>query len=173
MVGFMRRNAPVRSNPRHHILAMALAASAVPAIALAGTPVSAQPSPPGGTSDPMARYLELGAQAAKTDEDLLQAQDTLTKSQALRKQADADVAAAVKAKEEAKSAKGQAVPLNALTPGDLLFYDDGTGNPGAIHHVGMYVGSGKMVDASTEGQLVDVRAMKGDGHLIGARRIVG
>jgi hypothetical protein len=30
-----------------------------------------------------------------------------------------------------------------------------------------------MVDAPTEGQLVDVRAMKGDGHLIGARRIVG
>jgi len=37
----------------------------------------------------------------------------------------------------------------------------------------MYVGSGKMVDAPTEGQLVDVRPMKGDGHLMGARRIVG
>lgn len=68
---------------------------------------------------------------------------------------------------------GKAVSLDALLPGDLLFYDDGTGNPGAIHHVGMYVGDGRMVDAPTEGQLVDVRSMEGDGHLIGARRIVG
>lgn len=68
---------------------------------------------------------------------------------------------------------GKSVSLNALQPGDLLFYDDGTGNPGAIHHVGMYVGDGRMVDAPTEGQLVDVRSMEGDGHLIGARRIVG
>ncbi|MGC7098212.1 NlpC/P60 family protein [Amycolatopsis lurida] len=68
---------------------------------------------------------------------------------------------------------GKPVALNALQPGDLLFYDDGTGDPGAIHHVGMFVGNGKMVDAPTEGQLVDVRSMKGDGHLMGARRIVG
>ncbi|WP_153032268.1 C40 family peptidase [Amycolatopsis sp. YIM 10] len=68
---------------------------------------------------------------------------------------------------------GKPVSLNALQPGDLLFFDDGTGNPGAIHHVGMFVGNGKMVDAPTEGQLVDVRSMKGDGHLMGARRIVG
>jgi cell wall-associated NlpC family hydrolase len=46
---------------------------------------------------------------------------------------------------------GKAVPLNASLPGDLLFYDDGTGNPGAIYPVGMYVGGGKMVDAPTGG----------------------
>ncbi|WP_276307377.1 NlpC/P60 family protein [Amycolatopsis antarctica] len=57
---------------------------------------------------------------------------------------------------------GKAVSLDALQPGDLLFYDDGTGDPGAIHHVGMFVGAGKMVDAPTEGQLVDVRSMRGD-----------
>ncbi|PWV84388.1 Cell wall-associated hydrolase, NlpC family [Prauserella marina] len=68
---------------------------------------------------------------------------------------------------------GRAVSLDALVPGDLLFYDDGTGNPDTIHHVGMYVGNGKMVDAPTEGQVVDVRSMEGDGHLIGARRIAG
>ncbi|NIJ12600.1 cell wall-associated NlpC family hydrolase [Saccharomonospora amisosensis] len=68
---------------------------------------------------------------------------------------------------------GKPVSLDALLPGDLLFYDDGTGDPSAIHHVGMYVGEGKMVDAPTEGQLVDVRSMEGDGHLSGARRIVG
>jgi peptidoglycan DL-endopeptidase CwlO len=68
---------------------------------------------------------------------------------------------------------GKAVSLDALQPGDLLFYDDGSGNPATIHHVAMFVGGGKMVDAPTEGQLVDVRSMRGDGHLIGARRIVG
>ncbi|HEX6359900.1 C40 family peptidase [Actinophytocola sp.] len=68
---------------------------------------------------------------------------------------------------------GKPVSQDALQPGDLLFYDDGTGNPATIHHVGMYVGDGKMVDAPTEGQLVDVRSMRSDGHYIGARRIVG
>lgn len=68
---------------------------------------------------------------------------------------------------------GKAVPLDQLVAGDLLFYDDGSGSAGAIHHVGMYVGNGKMVDAPTEGQLVDVRPIRGDGHLMGARRIVG
>jgi cell wall-associated NlpC family hydrolase len=68
---------------------------------------------------------------------------------------------------------GKAASLDALLPGDLLFYDDGTGNPDEIHHVAMYVGDGRMVDAPTEGMLVDVRPIRGDGHLIGARRIVG
>ncbi|GAB2859842.1 NlpC/P60 family protein [Lentzea nigeriaca] len=68
---------------------------------------------------------------------------------------------------------GRPVGQNELLPGDLVFYDDGTGNPAAIHHVAMYVGEGKMVDAPTEGQLVDVRPIRGDGHYIGARRIVG
>ncbi|MET8759439.1 NlpC/P60 family protein [Lentzea sp. NPDC004782] len=68
---------------------------------------------------------------------------------------------------------GRPVAQNELQPGDLVFYDDGTGNPAAVHHVAMYVGEGKVVDAPTEGQLVDVRAIRGDGHYIGARRIVG
>jgi cell wall-associated NlpC family hydrolase len=68
---------------------------------------------------------------------------------------------------------GRPVAQNELQPGDLVFYDDGTGNPAAIHHVAMYVSESKMVDAPTEGQLVDVRAIRGDGHYIGARRIVG
>ncbi|GAA3856688.1 NlpC/P60 family protein [Amycolatopsis tucumanensis] len=68
---------------------------------------------------------------------------------------------------------GRPVSMSELQPGDLVFFDDGSGDPSKIHHVGMYVGSGKMVDAPTEGQLVDVRSAKGDGHYIGARRIVG
>lgn len=68
---------------------------------------------------------------------------------------------------------GQPVAQNELQPGDLVFYGDGAGNPAVIHHVAMYVGEGKMVDAPTEGQLVDVRSLRGDGHYIGARRVVG
>jgi cell wall-associated NlpC family hydrolase len=68
---------------------------------------------------------------------------------------------------------GRPVSQNELQPGDLLFYDDGTGNPATIHHVGMYVGDGRMVDAPSEGKLVDVRPTRSDGHYIGARRIVG
>lgn len=68
---------------------------------------------------------------------------------------------------------GRPVAKDELQPGDLLFYDDGSGDPSQIHHVGMYVGNGKMVDAPTEGQLVDVRSMEGDGHYIGARRYAG
>jgi cell wall-associated NlpC family hydrolase len=68
---------------------------------------------------------------------------------------------------------GRPVSKDQLQPGDLVFSDDGSGDPAQIHHVGMYVGDGKMVDAPTEGQLVDVRSIKGDGHYIGARRIVG
>ncbi|MBC6445931.1 C40 family peptidase [Actinokineospora sp. HBU206404] len=68
---------------------------------------------------------------------------------------------------------GRPVSRDQLQPGDLVFYDDGTANPSRIHHVGMYVGADKMVDAPTEGQLVDVRSVRGDGHYIGARRIVG
>lgn len=68
---------------------------------------------------------------------------------------------------------GRAVSQDQLQAGDLVFYDDGTGDPSQIHHVGMYVGGGKMIDAPTEGQLVDVRSVRGDGHYIGARRVVG
>ncbi len=68
---------------------------------------------------------------------------------------------------------GRSVSRNELRPGDLLFYDDGSGDPSQIHHVGMYVGNGKIVDAPTEGQLVDVRSMESDGHYIGARRYAG
>ncbi|GAA2693150.1 MULTISPECIES: bifunctional lytic transglycosylase/C40 family peptidase [Actinosynnema] len=43
-------------------------------------------------------------------------------------------------------------PGEALLPGDLVFY----GTPGAIHHVGLYVGAGLMVNAPTFGQPVQV-----------------
>ncbi len=65
---------------------------------------------------------------------------------------------------------GTPVSRSELKPGDLVFYDDGSGDPSQIHHVAMYVAPGKVVGAPTEGQLVDVRSIEGDGHYIGARR---
>ena len=47
------------------------------------------------------------------------------------------------------------VDRSALLPGDLLFFASG-GTPGTIHHVGMYVGGGKMVHAPTTGDVVKV-----------------
>jgi cell wall-associated NlpC family hydrolase len=43
--------------------------------------------------------------------------------------------------------------LDLLAPGDLVFFGYG-GNPGAVHHVAMYVGDGKMIHAPQAGQLV-------------------
>lgn len=66
---------------------------------------------------------------------------------------------------QAQSAMGQAVSRDALQPGDLVFF----GSP--VHHVGMYVGDGMMVDASTEGVPVRVEPLQSD--YAGARRLAG
>lgn len=46
----------------------------------------------------------------------------------------------------AQSGYGTRVSLDSLAPGDLLFYDHGTGS---IEHVGIYIGGGSIVHAST------------------------
>ena len=43
--------------------------------------------------------------------------------------------------------EGAHIPLSALRPGDLLFFATDTSDPNTIHHVGMYVGNGQMVEA--------------------------
>ena len=48
-------------------------------------------------------------------------------------------------------AQTQRVALADLAPGDLVFY--GT-NPTNIHHVGMYVGNGRMIEAPHTGAFV-------------------
>lgn len=49
---------------------------------------------------------------------------------------------------------GQEVPLDALEPGDLIFFafDNGAG---AIHHVGFYAGDGMMLHAPRTGRKVE------------------
>src|SRR6185437_1373587 len=63
---------------------------------------------------------------------------------------------------------GPHVPLGAaLQPGDLVFY----GTPTFVHHVGMYLGEGRMVNAPTFGKPVQVAfyRYRGDDYL-GATR---
>ncbi|MFB9741877.1 NlpC/P60 family protein [Pseudonocardia sulfidoxydans] len=65
-------------------------------------------------------------------------------------------------------AAGPHVPAGApLQPGDLVFY----GTPGAVHHVGMYIGDGRMVNAPTFGEPVQTAYYRwtGDDYL-GATR---
>jgi cell wall-associated NlpC family hydrolase len=51
--------------------------------------------------------------------------------------------------------EGAHVSRAQLRPGDLVFFARNTSDPATIHHVGMYVGGGEMVDAPYTG--VDVR----------------
>jgi cell wall-associated NlpC family hydrolase len=67
---------------------------------------------------------------------------------------------------------GPHVPLNQLHRGDLLFYASNTTDPGTIHHVGIYIGKGMMVNAPYPGAPVRIDSMYGGG-LIGATRPAG
>lgn len=62
------------------------------------------------------------------------------------------------------------VSLTELQPGDLVFY----GNPNTeIHHVGLYIGNGQMIDAPQAGQLVGIHPINYPGaDLAGGGRIV-
>ncbi|MEC3975430.1 C40 family peptidase [Amycolatopsis sp. H20-H5] len=62
----------------------------------------------------------------------------------------------------AQSQFGAAVSRSALQPGDLVFY----GSP--VHHVGMYIGDGKMVHAPDTGDVVKISPLQND--YAGARR---
>jgi cell wall-associated NlpC family hydrolase len=67
----------------------------------------------------------------------------------------------------AQSRMGKKVSLNALKPGDLVFF----GRP--ISHVGVYLGGGKMVHAPRSGSRVKVASATSLGRkpYIGARRL--
>jgi peptidoglycan DL-endopeptidase CwlO len=65
---------------------------------------------------------------------------------------------------------GPHVPLDQLRRGDLLFYATNTSNPSTIHHVGIYLGNGMMVDAPYTGSYVRIDSMYQPGGLIGATR---
>lgn len=58
------------------------------------------------------------------------------------------------------------IPLSALEPGDLLFWNDGTSS---IQHVAMYVGGGEVIQAPETGETVSYASIWNNG-LVGAGR---
>jgi cell wall-associated NlpC family hydrolase len=67
-------------------------------------------------------------------------------------------------------AEGVQVPLGSLERGDLLFYATNNADPATIHHVGIYIGGGDMVDAPYTGADVRIDSIYGPGDPIGAVR---
>ncbi|TDC61009.1 NlpC/P60 family protein, partial [Micromonospora sp. KC207] len=67
--------------------------------------------------------------------------------------------------------RSRTVSRSALLPGDLLFFASGSSWT-TIHHVGMYIGNGKMVQAPTTGQTVKISTV-GWSRLYAATRVVG
>ncbi len=66
--------------------------------------------------------------------------------------------------------EGAHVPMNALQRGDLVFYATNNSNPATIHHVGIYIGNGNMVDAPYTGVDVRIDSIYQPGVPIGAVR---
>ncbi|MBB4778455.1 C40 family peptidase [Actinomadura livida] len=67
---------------------------------------------------------------------------------------------------------GPHVPIDALRRGDLVFFANDTSDPETIHHVGIYVGEGQMVEAPYTGGRVRMSSIH-RGDLIGATRPSG
>ena len=67
---------------------------------------------------------------------------------------------------------GPHVGLGNLAPGDLVFFAYNAGDPSTIHHVGMYVGGGAMVEAPYSGASVRIASI-GRRDYIGAVRPTG
>ena len=67
---------------------------------------------------------------------------------------------------------GPHVGLGSLAPGDLVFFAYNAGNPATIHHVGMYVGGGVMVEAPYSGASVRIGSI-GRRDYVGAVRPTG
>jgi cell wall-associated NlpC family hydrolase len=64
-----------------------------------------------------------------------------------------------------QSQMGTPVSRNELQPGDLVFFYS------PVSHVGMYIGNGQMVHASTSGTPVQVASLDSMGSFSGARRV--
>jgi cell wall-associated NlpC family hydrolase len=69
--------------------------------------------------------------------------------------------------------EGPHVPLDNLQRGDLLFYATNNSDPATIHHVGIYIGDGMMVDAPFTGAFVRIDSIYQPGDPIGAVRPAG
>jgi hypothetical protein len=59
-----------------------------------------------------------------------------------------------------------AVPLAGAQPGDLVFWAYQPADPSTIHHVAVYLGSGRIIEAATEGVPVHEVPIWNDGGLL-------
>jgi cell wall-associated NlpC family hydrolase len=66
--------------------------------------------------------------------------------------------------------EGVHVPLDDMQRGDLVFYATNNADPATIHHVGIYIGNGEMVDAPYTGVDVRIDSIYQPGVPIGAVR---
>ena len=64
---------------------------------------------------------------------------------------------------------GRHVSFGQLAPGDLIFYASNTSDPGTIHHVTLYIGGGKMIEAPHTGDVVKVSTVYTSGFIGGTR----
>lgn len=67
---------------------------------------------------------------------------------------------------------GPHIATSALRPGDLVFFAMNQSDPSTIHHVGVYIGDGRMVEAPYTGARVRISSIY-RGDLIGATRPSG
>ena len=65
---------------------------------------------------------------------------------------------------------GPHVPRDQLHPGDLVFFAYNLNDPSTIHHVGIYVGGGAMIDAPHTGATIRFDLIDSFGGYIGAAR---
>ena len=70
----------------------------------------------------------------------------------------------------AQYAQSQPVSLDALRPGDLIFYATDPTDYTTIYHVGLYVGGGQMIEAPHTGDVVKYASIYGQSNLFGAAR---
>lgn len=73
-------------------------------------------------------------------------------------------------REQYAATKAQPVALDALQPGDLMFW-----GRGSIHHVALFIGNGRMIEAPESGQQVRETAIanRTGGDYAGATRVFG
>lgn len=53
----------------------------------------------------------------------------------------------------------QHVSISSMRPGDLIFYASNTSDPGSIHHVAIYIGGGRMIEAAHAGTQVRIASI--------------
>jgi peptidoglycan DL-endopeptidase RipA len=64
---------------------------------------------------------------------------------------------------------GRHIAPGDLMPGDLVFWAYDTSDPGSIHHVAIYLGGGRVVQAPQSGDVVRISQMWFDGYIGAAR----